>query len=58
VLTQKTRREVGALACVAIRDDLAVARQFTQALAQFIQWNVRRTGNEPFRSFVRTAYIE
>ena len=58
VLAQDARRDIGALAALAIRDDFAVARQLAQALAQLIQWNVRRTGNEPSRAFVGTADIQ
>ena len=58
MLAQDARGVVGALAALAIRDDFAVARQLTQALAQLIQGNVRRTGNEPSRAFVGTADIQ
>ena len=58
VLAQDARGDVGALAALAIRDDFAVVRQLTQALAQFIQGNVDRTGNEPSRAFVGTADIQ
>ena len=46
VLAQDARCNVGALAALAIRDDFAVARQLTKALAQLIQGNVHRTRNE------------
>ena len=44
VLAQNARRVVGTLTALAICDDFSVARQFTQAPAQLIQWNVGRTG--------------
>ena len=52
VLVQDARGVVGALAGLAIRDDFAIARQLTEALAQLIQRYVRRAGYESQRAFV------